>query len=67
MDLEERYKLHLGISSLTIKGKSLPQCSEHSSHEQWGQLGGTASRFRGGRKTVRQNNQEHFQKEDEII
>ena len=32
VDLEERYKLHLGISSLTIKGKSLPQCSEHSSH-----------------------------------
>lgn len=67
MDLEERYKLYVGISSPTIKGKSLPWCLAHRSCEQQGQLGRAVPRLGGGIKTVRQNDQEYFQREDEII
>ena len=50
VDLEERYKLHLGISSLTIKGKSLPQCSEHTSHNSGDSLEAQHQGSVGGEK-----------------
>lgn len=50
-----------------IKGKSLLQHLVRGSHIEWGQLRRTVRRLGGGIKTVRQSNQEHFQREDEII